>query len=107
MQQHVKVVDHGKYDYAEYIAWLDDWREKAFEAPAPLYYAWYDVNKDGINDLVLGYEDSVQAVWSYMYDKNSKTEHLTLLSLSAAEYTELDKLWLDMDIRNIKDFELI
>ena len=106
LQQHISVVDHGGYDYAEYIAWLDDWREKAFEAPAPLYYAWYDVNGDGVTDLVLGYEDSVQSIWSYMYDKNSKTEHLTLLSLSNSEYTELDKAWLNMDIRNIKDFEL-
>ena len=56
--------------------------------------------------MVLGYEDSVQSIWSYMYDKNAKTEHLTLLMLSEAEYKELDKVWLNMDIRNIKDFQL-
>ena len=106
LQQHVKVVDQSDYDYAEYIAWLRDWREKAFENPLPLYYCWYDCNCDGYTDLVLGYEDSVQSVWSYMYDKASKTEHLTLLILSDAEYTELDKVWLTMDIRNINDFEL-
>lgn len=106
LQQHVKVVDQSDYDYAEYIAWLMEWRENAFENPPPLYYAWNDCNGDGITDLVLGYEDSVQSVWSYMYDKNSKTEHLTLLTLSDEEYTELDNTWLKMDTRNITEFEM-
>ena len=106
LQQHVKVVDQSNYDYAEYIAWLIEWRENAFEAPAPLYYAWHDCNADGVTDLVLGYEDSVQSVWSYLYDKNAKVEHLTLLILSEAEYANLDKIWLNMEIRDIKDFQM-
>lgn len=97
---------HYFKDYAEHIEWLIPWREEEFEDPRPLYYCLTDCNKDGIIDLLYGYEDSVLSVWSYMYDKNSKTEHLTLLMLSEAEYKELDKVWLNMDIRNIKDFQL-
>ena len=97
---------HYFKDYAEHIEWLIPWREEEFEDPRPLYYCLTDCNKDGIIDLLYGYEDSVLSVWSYIYDKNSKTEHLTLLTLSDEEYTELDKAWLKMDIRNITEFEL-
>lgn len=97
---------HYFKDYADHIEWLIPWREEEFENPRPLYYCLTDCNKDGIIDLLYGYEDSVLSVWSYIYDKNSKTEHLTLLTLSDEEYTELDKAWLKMDIRNITEFEI-
>jgi len=93
-----------KFGYGEYIAWLIPWRNQEFENPRPLYYYLHDCNKDDITDLVLGYEDEVTAVWSYMYHEKAKEEQLTLLSLSEDEWAELDNAWPNWDIRRIENF---
>ena len=93
-----------EFGYGEYIAWLIPWRNQEFENPRPLYYYLHDSNGDGIADLVLGYEDEVTAVWSYMYDEKAKEEHLTLLNLTEEEWSELDSAWPNWDIRLIEDF---
>ena len=94
------------YGYAEHIAWLIPWREEQFEDPQPLYYYLYDWNRDGIEDMILGYEEEVLSVWTYMYDGNSNTIHMTLMSLSEEEYAEITSAWLDWDIRNITEFPM-
>lgn len=93
-----------EFGYGEYIAWLIPWREQEFENPKPLYYYLYDTNGDKIADLILGYEDEVTAVWSYIYSEHAKEEYLTLLDLSTQQWSELDKSWTSWDIRNIENF---
>lgn len=93
-----------EFGYGEYIAWLIPWREQEFENPRPLYYYLQDVNGDGIADLILGYEDEVTAVWSYLFDEKAGEEHLTLLNLSTQQWSELDESWLTWDIRPIENF---
>ena len=93
-----------EFGYGEYIAWLIPWRNQEFENPRPLYYYLNDANDDGIFDLVLGYEDEVTAVWSYLYHEKAKEESLTLLDLTEEEWADLDASWLTWDIRRIENF---
>lgn len=94
----------GEFGYAEYIAWLIPWREQEFENPRPLYYYLHDANGDKIADLILGYEDEVTAVWTYVYNDKAKEEQLTLLDLSEQQWSELDQSWPDREIRQIENF---
>ena len=94
------------YGYAEHIAWLIPWREEQFENPPPLYYYLHDWNRDGVTDMILGYADEVLSVWTYMYDGNSNTIHLSLLNLSDQELSELDATWQTWDIRDITEFSM-
>ena len=94
------------YGYAEHIAWLIPWREEEFDNPPPLYYYLHDWNRDGVTDMILGYADEVLSVWTYMYDGNSNTIHLSLLNLSDQELSELDSTWQTWDIRDITEFSM-
>ncbi len=104
-QKAFDIIKSGEeFGYAEYIAWLIPWRNQEFENPRPLYYDLQDANGDGIADLVLGYEDEVTAVWSYLFDEKAGEENLTLLNLSTQQWSELDESWPTWDIRPIENF---
>jgi len=99
------IIRNGEeFGYGEYIAWLIPWRNQEFENPRPLYYFLQDVNGDGLADLILGYEDEVTAVWSYLFDEKAGEENLTLLNLSTQQWSELDESWPTWDIRPIENF---
>lgn len=104
-QEAFDIIASGKeFAYGEYISWLIPWRNQEFENPRPLYYYLHDANGDGIADLILGYEDEVTAVWSYIYFEQVQKESLTLLDLQEETWSELDESWLTWDKNLIENF---
>lgn len=99
-----KIENGEDFTVYDYVAWLIPWREQEFENPRTLYYYFYDANGDKIEDLILGYEDEVTAVWSEIYDEKAGKKHLTLLDLSEEAWAELDRSWPNWDIQWIEDF---
>lgn len=92
------------FGIGDYVAWLIPWREQEFDDPQPLYYAYRDWNGDGVFDLILGYEDEVTAVWTDIYDEKAQKNHLTLLSLSEEEFSQVESAWATWDIHPIENF---
>lgn len=88
--------------YADYVAWLMPWRIEAFVNPQQLYYSLTDYNEDGIVDLLLGYEDEFNFLWTYSNEFND----ITPLSADEAVWDELEALWLELDLTPIEEFPM-
>lgn len=75
-------------------------RLEVLEHPENLYYYLLDVNGDGIEDLLLGYLDSCETVWT-IYDG-----YLNLPVLTDAQWEQIDIAWNEWEIRPITEFPL-
>lgn len=82
-----------------YAGFIRD-RLEALDNPETLLYYLMDVNGDSVNDLLLGYADSCETVWTI------QDGILNLASLTDEVWVKIDDIWKELDIKPITEFPL-
>ncbi len=79
---------------------------EAWEHPEDAYYVKLDVNKDGIDDLLLGSRDQLNVIWSARIDEKSGNIRVKFITSSQVKWEELEEAWPNMDIRPITEYPM-
>lgn len=85
-------------DYSEFLKWQIQWRNEEFDNPPTLYYYLLDYDGDGIDDLMLGYEENLTVIWTI------RKESGDLDILPKYDHVEANELWLSLDIMPVEEF---
>ena len=88
--------------YATFVKNQILWRNGQFENPPQLYYYLMDYGKDGVVDLLFGYEEEFTFMWTMSEDGTD----ILPASLSESEWDEVSQLWLTLDIIPVEEFPM-
>lgn len=88
------------FSYAKLLEWMIPWRIETFDDPPQLYYALLDFDEDGVEDILLGYENEFTNMWTLDYLGDALPADLVVSEC----WDELSALWLTLEKTPVEDF---